>query len=120
MLAMLLGGGSCLYLLLDKLVLSRKEVHEVREADAHADREQIGTGLEAIGFYKEIDALIKAQTDPLNAKIDELTAQVRRWCCYRTCEVRLRDENMAINEPAFTVIDMKDLLKLQGDAADKD
>ena len=108
-LAILFGGGSCIYLLIDKLILSRKEQHEAREADAHADREQIGTGLEAIGFYREIDALIKAQTDPLNEKIDELTAKVGRWCCYRSCELRTRDEEAA-NEPPLTLSDLSEFL----------
>ena len=107
----MLSTGGVIYLLVDKKILSSKEK---AEADAQSKSNQgvdIQNGLEALGFYKEIDALIKQHTSPLNEKIDELTGKVNKWCCYRNCEVRLRSESEAETEPGISLIEITAMLK---------
>ena len=109
----LFSSGGVIYLVVDKLVLSKKDKAEAHTASTEAQRGDISTGLEALGFYKEIDDLIKQHTDPLNAKIDELSAKVSKWCCYRNCEIRLRDESATEKEPSVTLIDLSEFLKVK-------
>lgn len=69
----LLGGGSVVYMLLDKKVSSAKEKVETAEG--------------AIPLYKEIRTIVKEEVEPLREELEYLKLH---YCCYRDdCEMRI-------------------------------
>ncbi len=91
----LCGGGTLIYMVVNKSLLSRGEKASAQSTEKENQQKDIETGLNAINFYNQIDSLIKSHTDPLNAKIDKLTDRWDKFGCYRECEMRVRNEHDA-------------------------
>lgn len=69
----LLGGGSVVYLILDKKVESTKE-----KVEAAGD---------AIPLYNQIREIVKSEVEPLRQELDYLKTH---YCCYREeCDMRM-------------------------------
>lgn len=92
----LLMGGGVIYLIIDKLVLSRREKADIESI-------KIDNASKIVQFYQQVDTLISAKTEPLERKIDELDtkmSKMSRWLCYNVnCKKRSK-EPIEQEEPA--------------------
>lgn len=90
-----LGIGSVISHFATKKVLSNKEKVEVKT-------DVIGNGAHLIDLYKEMDSIIKKETEPLNEKILELNnkidtlnekiGELNNYTCFRECPNRQREK----------------------------
>ena len=79
----LLMGGGVLYLIVDRFFLGKRQKVEM-------NNDILGNGTKLVDIYKQVDEIVTAKTDPLDAKIDKLTTMVQRFGCYREdCDMRV-------------------------------
>ena len=90
-LALAFGGGSVIYLIVDKLFMRRID-------GADAKGKEVQNARDAAALYNEIDTIVKSKTEPIEAKLDRALSELdtirRRWCCYRhDCDDRMLYED---------------------------
>jgi hypothetical protein len=79
----LLMGGGVIYLIVDRFLLGKRQKVEM-------NNDILGNGTKLVDIYKQVDEIVTAKTDPLDAKIDKLTTMVQRFGCYREdCNIRV-------------------------------
>jgi hypothetical protein len=79
----LLMGGGVIYLIADRFFLGKRQKVEM-------NNDILGNGTKLVDIYKQVDEIVTAKTDPLDAKIDKLTTMVQRFGCYREdCNIRV-------------------------------
>lgn len=83
------------YLIINKLVLSKKEKTEVKN-------DVIGNGTHLIDLYKEVDSIVESKTKPINEKLDKLSEKFTKVACFRNCEMRIRNEEDADRTHIFS------------------
>ena len=80
LLALILGGGGVIYLIVEKLFMHRWD-----KADAKG--KEVQNARDAAQLYKEIDDIVQSKTAPIEEKLDRALAELdtirKRWCCYR-------------------------------------
>ena len=69
-------GGGVIYLIADRFFLGKRQKVEM-------NNDILGNGTKLVDIYKQVDEIVTAKTDPLDAKIDNLTTMIQRFGCYR-------------------------------------
>ena len=81
-------AGGVIYLIIDKLILSKREKADIESV-------KIDNANKIVEFYQQVDSLISSKTEPLELKIDNLENKMdrmTRWLCYNpTCKKRSKD-----------------------------
>lgn len=86
-LPIILGGGSVIYLIVDRLFNWRHD-----KAVAHG--REIETSSQIADLYKQVDEIVQSKTSPLENKLDKALSELNdikhHWCCYReNCDTRI-------------------------------